>query len=136
MGAAMEPDERRRPIGLPLFGPTGSDFSVVKGNVAKRQGFIGRKIGKKWDPGEGVNAVLFGDDTTKARTEGPLAPLKLLLLGAAEDGRLKYAFVVPWKKKKDGRVEISFVVSGAEIETLMDLVRKGLEAPPPSLGSS
>jgi hypothetical protein len=133
---AEEPDERRRPIGLPLFGPSGSDFSVVKGTVAKRQGFIGRKIGKKWDPGEGVNAVTFDDGTAKARTEGPLAPLKLLILGAAEDHRLKYAFEVPWKKKKDGRVEVSFIVSGAEIETLMDLVRNGLEAPPASLGSS
>ena len=50
--------------------------------MAKRQGFIGRKIGKKWNPGEGVNAVIFDDDTAKARTEGPLAPLKLLVLGA------------------------------------------------------
>jgi len=133
---AEEPDERRRPVGLPLFGPSGSDFSVVKGTVAKRQGFIGRKIGKKWDPGEGVNAVLMDDAEVKARAEGPLAPLKLLALGASDGDSLKFAFEVPWKKKKDGRIEVSLIVSGTEIETLMELVRNGLEAPPASLGSS
>jgi hypothetical protein len=125
-------DERKRPISLELVGPAASEFSSLKGTVAQRQGFLGRKIGGKWQPGEGVDAVLPGDATVKARAEGTLAPLKLLAMGWQEGGILRYAFEVPWKKDKPGRIEVSFIVSGDELERLLHLLREGLEAPPAS----
>lgn len=125
-------DERKRPISLELVGPSASEFSTLKGTVAQRQGFLGRKIGGKWKPGEGVDAVLLGDATVKARAEGTLAPLKLIAMGWQGGGVLKFAFEVPWKKDKPGRIEVGFVVSGDEMERLLDLLRDGLEAPPAS----
>lgn len=125
-------DERKRPISLELVGPAASEFSSLKGTVAQRQGFLGRKIGGKWKPGQGVDAVLLGDATVKARAEGTLAPLKLLAMGWQEGGVLRFAFEVPWKKEKPGRIEVSFIVSGDEVERLLQLVRDGLEAPPAS----
>jgi hypothetical protein len=128
-------DERKRPVSVPLLGPSGSEFSLVKATVAQRQGFIGRKIGGKWKPGEGVNAVLQSDATAKARAEGAFAPVKLLAMGWTDDEVLRYAVEVPWKKNKPGRIELSFVVSGDDVERLLDLIQNGLEAPPASLRS-
>jgi hypothetical protein len=84
---------------------------------------IKRMIGKKWKPGEAIDA---------ARAEGVLAPLKLFALGRAggEASGLLYSLEVPWKKDKTGAVQIPFRLSGKESAPLKKLLETGLGPPP------
>ena len=115
--------ERTRPIELNVFGDQRSEFAYVEGGVAERKNVLFRAIGKKWKPGEGLDA---------GRAEGPLAPLKLLALGRQDQGSadLRYTIQVEWKKDNPGTVRVPIRLSGRDAEPLIDLMRRGLEPPP------
>jgi hypothetical protein len=117
-------EERTRPMKLALFGDEQSEYAYVEGSVAERKGRLKRMIGKKWKPGEAIDA---------ARAEGVLAPLKLFSLGQAggEASGLMYSLEVPWKKDRPGAVQIPVRLSGKESAPLQKLLEVGL-APPPA----
>ena len=117
-------EERTRPMKLALFGAEQSEYAYVEGSVAERKGRLKRMIGKKWKAGEAIDA---------ARAEGVLAPLKLFSLGqvGGADSGLLYSLEVPWKKDKNGAVQIPVRLSGKESAPLKRLLETGL-APPPA----
>ncbi len=105
-----------------MLGDGKSEFAFVKGSVAEKKGRLKRMFGKKWKPGEGLEAAQY---------DGSLAPLRLLASGArAGSGALEFRIEIEWKKDKTGVVKIPLRLSGDDAAPLMDLLRNGLPAPP------
>ena len=101
-------------------------WTRVKGVLAEKKSFVMRAVSSNYKKGESHTAVAVEDV--------PLAPLELLRRGrqAGDSGQLVYTIEVPVKKKDKppNKVIVPIRIAGEEVLGLLDLMDRGLEAPP------
>jgi len=118
--------DRQKQLTLRLFGDDASDYAFVKGVLAEKKSFVMRAVSSNYKKGEPYTATAVEDV--------PLAPLELLRRGlqAGGSGQLVYTIEVPAKKKDKppNKVVVPIRLAGEEVQGLLDLMERGLEAPP------
>jgi len=128
----VEEDIATKVVMVPLLGDDQSDFSNIRGDLAKKKNaFIRVSAREKWKPAKGQTA---------AEVEGFLAPLQLFLQGLEGGYRqqrdnvdLAYSLVASNKKGKEiGTATMKLQVSADGLAALLDMVQNGIPAPPAS----